>query len=191
MVDYRGLKVGTLTELRKRLNKAGAEVHVVKNSIFRIAAKEAGVGDLNGTLAGQLAVVTGQRDISAAAKVVKTFGAEFDRLKVKFGYLNNQRLETAGHHDAGGSAVARSAARQDCSALFNAPATKLVRLLNTPASQLARVLQAKAEKGAKPKRGTRPATARACRERFQFPLVSRCGTGSNNKQQRKSSVCRL
>jgi hypothetical protein len=34
---------GQFTELRKRLFKAGAEVHVVKNSIFRIAAKEAGV----------------------------------------------------------------------------------------------------------------------------------------------------
>ena len=95
VVDYQGLKVGHLTELRKRLNKAGAEMHVVKNSIFRIAAKEAGVGDLNGTLAGQLAVVTGQKDISTAAKVVKTFGAEFDRLKIKFGYLNNQRLADA------------------------------------------------------------------------------------------------
>src|SRR6267142_922623 len=93
VIGYQGLKVGHFTELRKRLNKAGAEVHVVKNSIFRIAAKEAGVGELNGTLTGQLAVVTGQKDISAAAKVVKTFGKEFDRLKVHFGFLNNQRLE--------------------------------------------------------------------------------------------------
>src|SRR5215510_8179687 len=95
IVDYKGLKVSHLTELRKRLIKAGAEVHIVKNSIFRIAAKEAGVGELNGALAGQLAVVTGQRDISTAAKVVKTFGSEFDKLKVYFGYLNNQRLEQA------------------------------------------------------------------------------------------------
>src|SRR5580765_5268213 len=93
VVNYKGLKVGHLTELRKRLNKAGAEVHIVKNSIFRLAAKEAGVADLNGSLTGQMAVVTGQRDISTAAKVVKTFGAEFDKLKVHFGFLNNQRLE--------------------------------------------------------------------------------------------------
>ena len=32
---------------------------------------------------------------SAAAKAVKTFAAEFDKLKIKFGYLNNQRLEAA------------------------------------------------------------------------------------------------
>src|SRR3974390_2982884 len=92
VVNYKGLKVAHLTELRKRLNKAGAQIHVVKNSVFRIAAKEAGIGDLNGSLGGQLAVVTGQRDISTAAKVVKTFGSELDKLKVQFGYLNNQRL---------------------------------------------------------------------------------------------------
>src|SRR6476661_11108231 len=95
VVEYQGLKVGPITELRKRLNKAGAEIHVVKNSIFRLAAKEAGVAELNGALAGQLAVVTGQRDISAAAKTVKTFQSEFEKPKLRFGYLNNHRLETA------------------------------------------------------------------------------------------------
>ena|SRR2546426_523398 len=95
VVDYKGLNVGHFTELRKRLSKAGAELHVVKNSVFRIAAKEAGVGDLNGALAGQLAIVTGKRDISTAAKVVKKFGTEFERLKVQFGYLNNQRMDQA------------------------------------------------------------------------------------------------
>src|ERR1700675_2522880 len=93
VVDYKGLKVGHMTELRKRLTKAGAEVHVVKNTVFRIAAKEAGVADLNGSLTGQLAVVTGKKDVSAAAKALKNFAAEFDKLKLKFGYLNNQRLE--------------------------------------------------------------------------------------------------
>src|SRR2546427_4058906 len=94
VVDYKGLTVGQFTELRKRLTRAGSEMHVVKNSIFRIAAKEAGVADLTGTLAGQLAVVTGRRDVSTAAKVLKTFSSEFDRPKFKFGYLNNQRLES-------------------------------------------------------------------------------------------------
>src|SRR5580692_5172672 len=92
VVGYQGLKVGHFTELRKRLQSAGAEVHVVKNSIFRIAAKEAGVAELNGSLVGQLAVVTGKKDVSVTSKVLKTFGAEFDKLKIKFGYLNSKRL---------------------------------------------------------------------------------------------------
>jgi len=146
VVEYKGLKVGHMTELRKRLNKAGAEVHVVKNSIFRIAAKESGVADLNGSLAGQMAVVTGQKDISTSAKVVKTFASEFDKLKIKFGYLNNSRL---GDTDIIALADLPSieVLRAKFLGLLNAPATKLVTLLNTPASQLARVLQAKVEKG--------------------------------------------
>src|SRR5260370_18760364 len=93
VVDYKGLKVGPITELRKRLIRAGSEIHVVKNSIFRLATKEAGVADLNGALTGQIAVITGQRDISAAAKAVKNFNAELGKLQIKIRYLNNNRLE--------------------------------------------------------------------------------------------------
>ena len=147
VVNYQGLKVGPITELRKRLIKAGAEIHIVKNSIFRLAAKEAGVADLNGSLAGQVAVVTGKKDVSAAAKVVKTFNAEFDKLKIHFGYLSNKRLESAellALADLPGIEVLRG----KLLGVVQAPATKLVVLLNTPASQLVRVLQAKADKGA-------------------------------------------
>lgn len=145
VVSYKGLKVAHLTELRKRLLKAGAEVHIVKNSIFRVAAQEAGVGDLSSSLAGQLAVVTGQKDVSAAAKALKNFAAEFDKLKFKFGYLNNQRLEEAAIV-ALADLPSLDVLRATLLGLLNAPATKLVVLLNTPATQLARVIKAKAEK---------------------------------------------
>lgn len=146
VVDYRGLNVTQFKELRNRLRKAGAEAHVVKNSIFRIAAQEAGVADLAGVLAGQLAVVTGQRDVSAAAKVLKTFESEFDKPKLQFGYLGNQRLGREAL-----LVIAQlpplEALRGKLLGLLQAPASQLVRLLNTPASQLARVLQARVEKG--------------------------------------------
>jgi large subunit ribosomal protein L10 len=146
VVNYKGLKVSHMTELRKRLLKAGAEIHIVKNSIFQIAAQEAGVGEFNGALGGQLAVVTGQKDISAAAKVVKNFGAEFDRLKVQFGYLDNQRLEAATVMTLA-DLPSLDVLHARLLGVLNAPATKLVVLLNTPASQLARVIKANADKG--------------------------------------------
>lgn len=147
VVNYKGLKVAPMTELRKRLTKAGAEVHIVKNSIFRIAAQEAGVADLGATLAGQIAVVTGQKDISAAAKIVKNFAAEFDKPKLQFGFLNNQRLETKDILTLA-DLPSIEVLRGKLLGVLQAPATKLVALMNTPASQLARVLQAKADKGA-------------------------------------------
>jgi large subunit ribosomal protein L10 len=145
VVGYQGLKVAHMSELRQRLQKAGAEVHVVKNSIFRIAAKEAGVAELNGSLAGQMAVVTGQKDISAAAKALKNFAAEFDKLKVKFGFLNNQRLEEAGII-ALADLPSLDVLRAKILGLLVVPATKLAILINTPASQLAQVIKAKSEK---------------------------------------------
>src|SRR5271154_2304292 len=146
VVDYRGLKVGPITELRKRLNKAGAEMHVVKNSLFRLAVKEAGVADLGTTLTGQMAVVTGQRDVSSAAKVVKTFSAEFDKPKVRFGYLNNQRLESA-DIIALADLPSIEVLRSRLLGVIMAPATRLATVINAPGTQLARVLQARVDKG--------------------------------------------
>jgi large subunit ribosomal protein L10 len=145
VVGYQGLKVSHLTELRKRLTQAGAEIHIVKNSVFSVAAKEAGLGDLNGSLAGQLAVVTGKKDISAAAKAMKNFNAEFDKLKLKFGYLNNQRLEEASII-ALADLPSLDVLRATLLGLLNSPATSLVQLISTPATQLAQVIKAKAEK---------------------------------------------
>ncbi len=147
VVDYTGLKVGPVTELRKRLNNAGAEIHVVKNSIFKIAAKEAGVSEI-GSLVGQLAVVTGQKDVSAAAKVIKTFSSEFEKPKIKFGFLNNERLEAAAVN-ALADLPPLEVLRGKLLGTLLAPATTLVRLLNTPAGQLARVLQARVDKESK------------------------------------------
>ena len=145
VVGYQGLKVAHLSELRKRLTLAGAEVHVVKNTVFNVAAKEAGIGDLNGSLAGQMAVVTGKKDISAAAKALKNFAAEFDKLKLKFGYLNNQRIEEKSII-ALADLPSLDVLRAKLLGPLNAPATKLVTLINTPATMLAQVIKAKAEK---------------------------------------------
>ena len=134
VAGYQGLKVAHLNELRKRLIAAGAEIHVVKNTVFQVAAKEAGVAELGGTLAGQIAVITGKKDIFVAAKVLKNFAAEFDKLKLKFGFLNNQRVEPAtllAYADLPSLEVLRA---------------KLLGLLNTPATMLAQVIKAKSEK---------------------------------------------
>ena len=45
VAGYQGLKVAHLNELRKRLISAGAEIHIVKNTVFQVAAKEAGVAE--------------------------------------------------------------------------------------------------------------------------------------------------
>ena len=145
VMDYRGLTVTNFTELRKRLRGAGSEMHVVKNSIFRVAAKEAGLADLKGVLSGQVAVVTGQKDVSAAAKILKTFTTEFSKGQVQFGYLKDKRLEGKDLMELA-DLPSLDVLRAKLLGLFQAPAAKLARLINTPGSQLARVLQARVDK---------------------------------------------
>ncbi len=145
LTDYRGMKVGHFNELRKRLSAAGAEMHVIKNSVFLVAARESGLADLKGVLAGQMAAVTGQKDISVAAKVLKTFLAEFERPKLQFAYLGNQRLDKAALMTLA-DLPPMGVLRGRLAGVLQAPATQLVRLLQTPASHMARVLQARADK---------------------------------------------
>lgn len=146
VVDYRGLNVIQFSELRKRLLKVGGEVHVVKNNIFRVAAQQAGIADLSGTLSGQIAVVNGRKDIAAVAKVVKAYQSEFEKPKLQFGYLGNQRL-SADEVRAIADLPPLSELQGKLLGLLQAPAQKLVALINTPGSQVARVLKARVDKG--------------------------------------------
>jgi len=146
VVDYTGLKVAPFTELRKRLHQGGSEVHVVKNSIFRLAAKEAGIDDLGQPLAGQLAVVTGQKDVSVAAKTVKNFHAEFERPIIRFGFLNNQPLSATDINTLA-DLPSLDVLRAKLLGVIMAPAQQLAAVLNTPGSQLARVIKARVDKG--------------------------------------------
>ncbi len=145
VTDYSGLRVEHFSELRSRLAKANAEIHVVKNTIFKLAAREAGLPELGAPLTGQIAVVTGPNDISAAAKVIKTFAAEFERPKMRFGMLNNQHLD-AEAVSAIADLPSLEVLRGQFLGLLQAPAGKLVRVLNEPGASLARVLKAKGEK---------------------------------------------
>jgi large subunit ribosomal protein L10 len=144
VIDYVGLKVGPITELRKRLTKSGARLLVVKNSLFKLAAQEAGVGDLGGALTGQVAVALGEKDIAATAKVLKTFKAEFEKPQIRFGFLGNQRLEAPAIMKIA-DLPPLNTLKAKLMGLLNTPATQLVQLFNTPGSQLARVIKAKAD----------------------------------------------
>ncbi|TLD70540.1 50S ribosomal protein L10 [Phragmitibacter flavus] len=148
VVDYTGLTVDKFDELRKRLRGAGAELHVYKNTLVRKASEQAGYPEkLASVLSGQSAFVTGEKDVCAAAKVMKTFAKEFQKPEVKGGVLDGQYLEPSGVQ-ALADLPSREILLAKLLGTLQAPASTLVRLLNEPAASLARVLQAKADKAA-------------------------------------------
>ena len=56
LTGYKGLTVAQDTKLRRALREAGVEYHVVKNTMTRIAADEAGLGDIDDVLEGTTAL---------------------------------------------------------------------------------------------------------------------------------------
>ena len=146
VVDYTGLTVPGWEELRKRLRGAGAEIHVFKNTFVKKAAAKAGYPDkLSDALTGQSAVVTGDQDVCAAAKVMKTFAKEFEKPKLKAGVLDGNLLSAEGIQSLA-DLPSKEVLQATLLGVLQAPASKLVRLLNEPAASLARVLKAKSEK---------------------------------------------
>jgi large subunit ribosomal protein L10 len=144
IADYAGMQVKHFEELRTRLAGAGAQIHVVKNSFVKRAVKDLGLPELNGALSGQTAMVTGESDIAAAAKILKTFAAEFEKPQLKSGILDNAIL-SADQVKALADLPPREVLQARLLGLLLAPATQLVRVLNEPGSSLARVLKARAE----------------------------------------------
>lgn len=87
VVDYRGLNVSEVTELRKQLRDAGVEFKVYKNSLARRASEEAGVEALNESLVGPNAIAFSKDDVVAPAKILNDFAKKHEALEIKAGVI--------------------------------------------------------------------------------------------------------
>lgn len=83
VVDYRGLNVAQVTELRKQLREAGIEFQVLKNSLLRRAAAAAELTELNEVLSGPSAIAFSVDDVVAPAKILNDFAKKNDALELK------------------------------------------------------------------------------------------------------------
>ncbi len=144
IVDFTGMKVPHFESLRTRLADAGSRISVVRNTFLRIAATELKMPELSDLLAGQTAMVTGDTDICAAAKVLKTFAAEFKKPTVRAGVLDNAAL-SADQVAVLADLPSKDVLRAKLLGLLQTPASQFVRILNEPAASLARVLKAKGD----------------------------------------------
>ena len=87
VVDYRGLSVDQLTELRKNLREQGIDFKVYKNSMSRRAAEAAGLEGLNEHLTGPNALAFSTEDVVAPAKILNDFAKINDQLEIKAGVI--------------------------------------------------------------------------------------------------------
>lgn len=91
VTDFAGLNVARVTDLRRRLRKAGVDYVVVKNTLARRALDGAGVEGLADYLSGNTALALGA-DASAAAKVLTEFAREHQKPAVKGGVVEGRAV---------------------------------------------------------------------------------------------------
>jgi large subunit ribosomal protein L10 len=91
VTDFAGLNVAQVSDLRRRLRKAGVEYVVIKNTLARRALSGATVSGLDGHLKGPTALAL-SLDASAAAKVLTDFAKEHQKPSVKGGMVDGRAV---------------------------------------------------------------------------------------------------
>jgi large subunit ribosomal protein L10 len=155
LVDFRGVNVELITDLRTRFRNAGVEYRVVKNNVVRKAIEGSELADnaeFGAYLTGPTAIAWSFEDPSAAAKIIKDFRKEFtdilepkdgeQKLLVKCGLLEGQLLDGKRVETELASLPGKDEIRASLLAQLMAPMQNLVGQINAPAQNLALVLDA-------------------------------------------------
>ena len=147
LVDYRGLTVKELQELRGKLRESGCELKVYKNTLTEIAMRELAMPDLGTLLEGPSAFTFSYGDPVSPAKALTAFAKEHPALEVKGGFIERSITDIAGV-----KALAALPSREELVAkllgTMQNPAAGLARVLAGPAGAFARVVQAIADQKA-------------------------------------------
>ena len=144
LTEYRGLTVAQTTELRRALG-TDVQYSVAKNTLLKLAAKEAGVEGLDDLLTGPTAVAFIKGEAVDAAKALKKFASDNKVLVVKGGYMDGNALSAA-QVDAIAELDNRETTLAKLAGAMKGNLAKAAGLFNAPASQVARLAAALQEK---------------------------------------------
>ena len=139
--EYRGLTVSQMTDLRLKARSAGVYVRVVKNTLARKAVAGTSFECLGPVLKGPLVLAFSKDDPGAAARVVKAFAKDNDKLIARALSLGGQLL-AGSELDKVASLPSREQALSQLMGVMKAPIQKLVATLAAAPSKLVRTLAA-------------------------------------------------
>src|SRR3954468_3715352 len=132
-LDFKGLNVATVSKLRDEFRKSGVEYRVVKNTLVKHAIKQhPWAKNLDRSLVGMTGVAWCYEDPSAAAKVVKAFRKDHDKLKIKAGLIEGQVLDSAAVESQLATMPGKNELRSMLLATLQAPAQQFLQQLNAP-----------------------------------------------------------
>ena len=139
--EYRGLTVTQMTDLRARARKSGVYLRVVKNTLARKAIAGTPFECVGKSLKGPLILAFSKDDPGAAARLVKTFAKDHDKLKATVVSLGGLAL-TAKDLDKVASLPTKQQALSQLVGVIQAPIAKFVRTLAEPHAKLVRAIAA-------------------------------------------------
>ena len=142
--EYRGLSVGEMTAFRVAARQSGVYVKVVKNTLARRAVAGTDFECMQDSLKGPLVLAFSREDPGAAARVIKAFAKDHDKL-VTVALSIGGSLYPASDLDRVAALPTLDEARAKLLGTLMAPMSQLVRTLAEPAAMLARTLQQRAE----------------------------------------------
>ena len=146
-VNYAGMTVSEVGDLRDQFREKGVRYQVLKNTLIKLAMDgESYVGELEGALKGMTAVAFSFEEPSAAARIIKAYRKGNDKLVIKAGLMDGSVLDDKGVEHQLATLPSKDEARAMLLATFMAPAQTLVRLFTVPARDLVGVLDAKRRK---------------------------------------------
>jgi len=143
--EYRGLTVTQMTELRSKARNSGVYLRVVKNTLARKAIAGTPFECVGKSLKGPLILAFSKDDPGAAARLVKAFAKDNDKLKTTVLSLGDTVL-TAKDIDRVASLPTLETARATLLGALQAPIGKLVRTIAEPQAKLVRAIAARKDK---------------------------------------------
>lgn len=90
--DYRGMSVAEMTVLRRKVRETGSQMLVVKNTLARLAAREAGLNEMEPKLTGPTALAFGYEDEIALSKLMVQFEKDYKQFDLKGGVVQGRLL---------------------------------------------------------------------------------------------------
>lgn len=147
VVDYKGITVADDTKLRKELREGGDEYMVVKNTLLRLALKDAGIAGLDDVLEGTTAIAISKDNYVSGAKVLAKYAENSKTFKIKAGFVDGNRIDASGVKELAALPPKEVLVAKVLGG-FNAPISGLVTVLNGTMKGLVVALNAIAEKQA-------------------------------------------
>ena len=139
--EYAGLNVADMTHLRRTARAAGVYLKVVRNTLARRALEGTPFACMREGLVGPLVLAFSSQEPGSAAKVMRDFAKQNERLVVKLVAVNGRLLQVTALEQLA-TLPSLNEARSMFLGVLQAPLGKFVRVLSEPAAKFTRVLAA-------------------------------------------------